>query len=403
MNEDLLAKPAADPNLWLLDPTVTFLNHGSFGSCPIPVLDEQRRIRERMEKEPIQFFVRYLEPLLDEARASLAAFLGANLDNLVFVPNATTGINAVLRSLKFGHGDELLVTDHEYNACRNVLNYVAECSGASVQVVHLPFRPENDSEIWQCLESKINEKTKLLLIDHVGSQTALVFPVQKIAEECRKRNVLLLVDGAHAPGMIPLNLEQIGADFYTGNCHKWICAPKGAAFLYVRPEWQEQIRPTTISHGANSPRSDRSRFLIEFAWTGTGDPSAVLCVPKALKVMEGLMPNGWPQIMERNKKLATEAGKLLQKVLPENEILPEPKMQGSMLSLKLPNSNGTGPSSPLYGDPLQDALLADFQIEVPVIPWPAPPSRVLRISAQLYNSLPQYQKLGEALEKELKL
>jgi isopenicillin-N epimerase len=389
--------PACDPRWWLLDRRIDFLNHGSFGSCPRPVLEFQQALRRRMERRPIQFFVRDLEPLLDAARGALADFLGADAADLVFVPNATTGVNTVLRSLRFRRGDELLVTNHEYNACQNALNYVAARSGARVVVAEVPFPLVGPGQVLDAVLGRVNSRTRLALVDHVTSQTGLVFPVQSLVQQLAGRGVDTLVDGAHAPGMVPIDLHRLGATYYTGNCHKWICAPKGAGFLWVQRDRQPGIRPLTISHGANSPRTDRSRFLIEFGWTGTWDPSACLSVPEALRWVGASLPGGWPAVMRRNRQLALAARRLLCRSLQVDPPCPE-GMIGSLASIPLPDALDHRPSkSPLYLDPLQEQILAERGIEVPIIPWPAPPRRLLRVSAQLYNSLPQYRRLAVAL------
>ncbi len=396
-----LNQPAVDPGVWMLDQRIVFLNHGSFGSCPRTVLEFRRQMRERMERQPVQFFVRDLEGLLDHARDVLAGSLGANADNLIFVPNATAGVNTVLRSLEFKPGDELLVTNHEYNACRNALDFVAHRFGARPVVAAIPFPSRSVGEIIEAVLSCVTPRTRLALLDHVTSQTGLVMPIGQLIKELAARGVDTLVDGAHGPGMVPLNLQTLGAAYYTGNCHKWLCAPKTAGFLHVRPDRQKWIRPLSISHGANSPRTDRSRFLLEFGWTGTSDVSAYLSVPEALRVMGSLLPGGWAEIMTRNRELALAGRKLLCAALKID--LPAPdECIGSIASVPLPIPRQAEPRlAPLNLEPLQERLLARHGIEVPVIPWPAPPNRLLRISAQLYNSLPQYELLAQALAEEL--
>ncbi len=393
------APPApAAPVVWTLDPDVTFLNHGSFGSCPLVVQEFQRELRERMERQPVKFFVRDLEELLDWSRIRLAKFVGGQAENLVFVPNATAGVNAVLRSLSFDPGDELLVTDHEYNACRNVLDYVAERTGARVVVAKIPFPLANAEEIIEAVMGAVTWRTRLALLDHVTSQTGLVLPIEFLVRELNARGVDTLVDGAHAPGMVPLDLHALNAAYYTGNCHKWLCAPKGAAFLHVRADRQQKVRPPIISHGANSPRTDRARFQIEFAWMGTSDPTAALAVPKAIEFVRSLRPGGWDEVMQHNRQLALAARRVLCEALSLTPPCPD-ELIGALASIPIPDARSSKPSnSPLYLDPLQDRLLEEFKIEVPIIPWPAPPKRLLRISAQLYNSLPQYEKLAQALK-----
>jgi isopenicillin-N epimerase len=384
---------------WLLDPAITFLNHGSFGATPKAVLAEQDRLRAQLEREPVRFMVRELEPLLDDARRTLAHFLGADEAGLAFVNNATAGVNAVLRSLDLDKHDELLVTTHEYNACRNTLDYVANLAGAKVVCVDLPFPVAGEDEIVERVLAAVTERTRLLLIDHITSQTALVMPVERLVRELATRGIDTLVDGAHAPGSLPLDLRALGAAYYAGNLHKWVCAPKGAAFLYVRENRRRSVRPAVISHGANATREDRSRFLIEFDWTGTFDPTAWLSVPAALRTMESLVEGGWPEIMRRNHALALRARDILCNALAVAPPAPD-DMLTSMAAVPLPDSNATTAPA-LYGDPLQDALLFEENIEVPIVPWPRPGKRVLRVSAQLYNSVDEYERLAKAVVARL--
>lgn len=368
--------------VWALDPTFTFLNHGSFGSCPISVLEEQNRLRSRLEARPIHFMLKEREELADISRAALAKFVGADADDLAFVQNATSAVNTVLRSLRFEAGDELLVTDHGYNACNNAVQFVAERSGARVVVAQVPFPLSSAEQVTQAVMAAVTSRTKLAIVDHVTSQTGLVFPIGEIVSRLKERGIETLVDGAHAPGMVPLDLSALGAAYYTGNLHKWVCAPKGAAFLHVRRALQPLIRPLTISHGANSPRPGKSKFQVEFDWQGTVDPSPWLCVSKALHVMETLEPGGWPLLMRRNRALALRARDLLTPLRPAPD-----DMIGALVSFPLDDGSA---------EELHERLFAK-KIEVPVFAWPAPPKRLLRIAAQHYNTVSDYEKLAEAL------
>jgi isopenicillin-N epimerase len=253
-------------------------------------------------------------------------------------------------------------------------------------------------EILYAILSHVTERTRLALLDHVTSQTALILPIAQLVERLNARGIDTLVDGAHAPGMVPLNLESLGAAYYTGNCHKWICAPKTAGILHVRANRQHLIHPLAISHGLTSPRKDRSKFLIEFGWMGTGDPTACLSVGEALRFVGSLVPGGWPEVMAKNHSLALAGRKLLCDALQIPPPCPD-EIIGSMASVPIPDARAEEKSiSPLYLDPLQDELLRDHNFEMPVIPWPAPPKRLIRISCQLYNSLPQYQALAGVLK-----
>ena len=359
------------------------------------MLAAQGRLRERLEAEPVRFLSRELEGLLDGARASLGAFVGADPDDLAFVPNATTGVNTVLRSLELVPGDEILATDHTYNACRNALEAVAARSGARVAVATLPFPVSAPERVLEAVVPRIGARTRLALLDHVTSPTGLVLPIERLVQGLSSRGVDVLVDGAHAPGMLPVDLRALGAAYYTGNCHKWICAPKGSGFLHVRRDRQKGVRPLVISHGANSPRTDRSAFRLEFDWMGTADPTAYLTVPDAIRYMESLLPGGWPALMAHNRDTALAARDRLCAALDVPSPAPD-SMIGSLAALPVPP--GFGPA-PMDGerDPLQTALFERFGIELPVFTWPALASRILRVSAQLYNSASDYERLAEAL------
>ena len=395
---DMGSGPSALARHWALDPAVTFLNHGSFGACPRPVLAAQQRWREQLEAEPVRFMVRELEPALDAARAALAAFVGARAEDLVFVSNATTAVSTVLASLSFAPRDELLATDHAYAACRNALDRTAQRTGARVVTVRVPF-PLRDAEPFAAaLLAAAGPRTKLALIDHVTSPTGLVLPVERLVPALQARGVDVLVDGAHAPGMLPVNLSALGAAYYTGNCHKWICAPKGAALLHVRADRQAGIRPLVTSHGATSKRTDRSRFQLEFDWTGTDDPTAALCVPEALTFLGGLLPGGWPALMDANRALARRARDSVCAALSVPPPAPD-ALLGSLAAVPLPDAPAGALPGPLGLDPLQETLFRDYRIEVPVTSWPAPPQRLIRVAAQAYNSAGQYERLAAALRE----
>jgi isopenicillin-N epimerase len=396
---DLIASIHADA--WGLDPAVAMLNHGSFGACPLPVLARQTQLRQQLEAEPVRFLVRELPALWDESRRTLAELVGAAGEDVVFVANATAGVNAVLRSLRFRPGDELLVTNHGYNACSNVVRYVAQREGAEVVTADVPIPVESPRQVVEAVLARVTARTRLALIDHVTSPTAIVFPVDEIVRELNARGVDALIDGAHAPGMLPLDLARLGAAYYTGNLHKWLCGPKAAGFLHVRPDRQEGIEPPVISHGLNQSRPGYSRLQDAFDWQGTADPSPWLCVGPAIRFLAGLLPTGLAGLLRRNHALAVAAQRLLCARLALRPICPE-EMLGSMAAVLLPpRTTGTlamDAESPVPLPRLGRELLQRMGIEVPVYYWPAAPQAVLRVSAQAYNGLAQYERLAEALE-----
>jgi isopenicillin-N epimerase len=385
--------------LWGLDPGIDYLNHGSFGACPLSVLAHQDELRARMERGPVHFFVHQLEPLLDQARAEVAAFVGAEPDDLVFVRNATVAVNAVLRSLELEAGDELLTTDQSYNACRNVLDHVAGRAGARVVTVALPFPLSGPDEVIERVLAAATPRTRLALVDHVTSPTGLVLPIAELVAGLAERGVDTLVDGAHGPGMLPLDVSAIGAAYYTGNFHKWLCTPKGAGMLHVRRDRQDGLRPAVISHGYNAPPR-RSRFHLEFDWPGTDDPTPWLCVPASIRAVGGMLPGGWPAVRARNHELVLAGRRALCDALGVPEPAPA-SMLGSLAAVPLPDGAPAVPTTALHADPLQVALFERHRIEVPIPPWPAPPRRLVRISAQLYNDIGQYERLAAALREEL--
>jgi isopenicillin-N epimerase len=377
-------------SLWCLDPSVTYLNHGSFGACPSAVLAAQTALRLEMEREPVDFLVAKLPARLDAAREALAVFIGADPADLVFVPNATAAVNAVLRSISLGPGDELLLTNHTYAACRKTADFVAERTGARVVVATLPFPCRDEEEIIAAVLQCVSPRTRLALLDHVTSPTALIMPAARLVGALRARGIDTLVDGAHAPGMIPLGLSDLGAAYYTGNAHKWLCAPKGAAFLHVRHDRQAQLHPTVISHGYNAG------FRAEFDWTGTFDPTPWLCIPESVRFIGSLLPAGWPQVMATNRALTLQARALLLRSVGTDAPCPE-AMIGSMASIPLPAAAAGSPAVPFDRVALH-AWFRERGVETWLYPHPLP---LLRISAQLYNDLSQFEKLAALLEEAL--
>jgi isopenicillin-N epimerase len=382
---------------WTLDPAVVFLNHGSFGACPRAILDLQAGLRARLEAEPVRFFTRECEPLLDASRARLAQLLQTAPEHLAFVPNATAGINAVARSLEFRPGDELLTTNHDYNACRCVLAEVARRAGARLVVAQVPLPVASAAEVVAAVLAAVTPRTRLAMVDHVTSPTALVFPVAQLVRALAERGVDTLVDGAHAPGMVPVDLDALRPAYYAGNCHKWLCAPKGAGFLYVRPDLQEHIQPAVISHGYNTPRPGRNALHTRFDWAGTQDPTPWLCVGAAIDWCAALLPGGFAELLRRNRELACAARRLLCAELDVPPLCPE-DLLGAMATLVLPARLQGAPTPPGAIDPLQTRLLEQAAVEVPVVNWGAPAQRYVRISAQMYNSREQFAWLAQALQ-----
>jgi len=395
-----------DRSPWLLEPTVSFLNHGSFGACPEPVLEAQRVWRERLEAEPVRFLARELEGHLDEARRLVAAFIGADPEGLAFVRNATAGVSTVLASRRFESGDELLAGDHEYNATLNAMRAAAERDGARLVIAKVPFPIRDPSQVVEAYLAAVTPRTRFALVSQVTSPSALVLPVTAIIRELDRRGVDTLVDGAHAPGMLPLDVGALGAAYWTGNGHKWMCGPKGVAMLHVREDLRAGIHPLVVSHGANDERRGRERFRLEFDWTGTDDPTPILALPAAIRYVGGLHDEGWAGLMAANAALARRGRDAICAALGIPAPAPD-GMLGSMASIPLP---GLAPTR-VAAERLQMDLFDEQRIEVPVFTFPVPaalapgeaPAHVLlRISAQRYNQADEYAALADALVSRLR-
>lgn len=397
---------------WALDPDVVYLNHGSFGACPRAVLDAQTRLRERMEREAVKFFVQDMDALMDESRQALAAFVRCRAEDLVFVPNATTGVATVLMNLQgvLGDGDEILMTGHEYPACMNSMRRTGQRTGARVVSVALPFPLKSPDEVVAAVMNAVTPRTRVLLISHVTSPSGIILPVERIVADLERRGVMCIVDGAHAPGHVAhLNLAALGASFYTANCHKWVCSPKGSALLHIREDRQGifggGFRPLALSNFAEKGKAGRKQLWTEFDYVGTGDLTPYMSIAAALRTMGAMVPGGWSEVMSRNNELVVSARRMLCRELGVEPPAPE-VMIGSLATLFLPAQAADRTARLLsrpskYHDALQDVLVEKHKIQVPLWSIAGDGRRLFRISAQLYNSMEQYEYLAAALKEEL--
>ena len=393
-----MKKPKENPlkGNWLLNSDTVFLNHGSFGATPRIVLEEQKKWQKLIEKDPVKFFDDIAPNALLESRKAIASFVGSHHDDIAFVENATSGVNTILRSLDFNENDEILVPNHAYQACRNTIDFVAKKAGAVVVTCEIPFPVDNEQIIIEKILDCVSKKTKLALIDTVTSPTGLRMPFEKIVKLLEDRGIRVLLDAAHGIGMIPLNLDEIGASFTTSNCHKWLCAPKGSAFLHVRKDMQELIHPLTISHGMTFPLNGISRFRHEFDWTGTRDISAWCVIPFVINEISKIANMDWEGIMRHNNDLVIQARNLICEILEITPPCPD-EMLSTIATIKLNFENFSNLS--IYeSDSIHIELLEKYNIQVPVWYWPNPEGRYIRISAQLYNHLEEYEYLALALK-----
>ncbi len=375
-------------NAFLLRDDIIFLNHGSFGACPREVFGDYRQWQERVESQPVLLLGRQIVDLLAEARAALGAYLGAHPDDLVYVPNSTHGVNIVAHSLSFSPGDEILATDHEYGACSRMWEALCKHSGATYIQQEIPLYCESQQELVERIWSGVTPRTKLLFISHITSPTAMHLPVAELCRRAREQGILTLVDGSHGPALLDFSLEELGADFYTGNCHKWMCSPKGAGFLYAERSKQHLIEPLVISWGDEATVITGNRFLDEFQWTGTSDPSAYLSVPAAISFMQS---NNWHDVRSRCRELAQVTKNRLcelpgiQPLYPDNN-----DMYFQFFAVALP---------PCDVAEVKQRLYDEFNIEVVVMEMNSQP--LLRVSVQAYNTPQDMDALIDALPRVL--
>jgi isopenicillin-N epimerase len=360
---------------FLIDPKIVFLNHGSFGACPVPVLEAYQDWQVALERQPVEFLGRRASSLLAEARRNLAEYLGCNAGDIVYFPNPTTGINMVVRSLDLRPGDEILATDHEYGAMDRTWRYYCKKTGARYIQQPIPLPVSSHADFLETFWAGITNRTRLIFLSHITSPTALITPVQEICRRARDAGILSIVDGAHAAGQIPVNLQEIGADIYTGACHKWMLSPKGSSFLYARPEIQERLDPLVISWGydADLGFGSGSMFIDYHEWQGTRDLSAYLTVPAAIAYMA---EKGWDKVRADCHELAVMARQQINSLTDLPPICPEQEgWLGQMFTARLPETDVQALKSDLY---------KEYRIEVPIFKWNDQP--FIRVSIQGYNT-----------------
>jgi len=374
--------------LFLLRPGVAYLNHGSFGACPRPVFERYQAWQRELEAQPVEFLGRRFAALMRSAREALGTFVGADPDDLVFVPNATTGLNAVARSLRLEPGDEVLATDHEYGALDRTWTFLCEKAGARYVRQRVPVPFGTPGEVADAVWSGVTERTRVLFVSHVTSTTALVFPVAELARRARERGIVSVVDGAHAPGLVPLDVRAVDADFYAGNCHKWMNAPKGSAFLWARRDAQAIVEPLVVSWGWRPERPGPSRFVDEHEWQGTRDVAAYLSVPAAIDFMSA---NGWDAVRNSCRELAASARERVNALTGKPPLAPaDESWFAQMATMELPLCDH---------ELLQRRLYDEFAVEIPTFSWNG--GSWIRVSIQAYNDEGDVDTLVRALTQLL--
>jgi isopenicillin-N epimerase len=374
-------------DLFLLDKDIIFFNHGSFGATPRPVFEKYQYWQREMERNPVKFIQRTAPQLMNEARAALGEYLHTHADNVIYVLNATFGMNVIIKSLKLQPGDEVLTTDHEYGAINNTWHYMNEHLGYRYVNQHIPLPVTTPEAFVDCLWEGVTEHTRVISLSHVTSPTALILPVELVARRAREAGIITVVDGAHAPGQIPLNLDEIGADFYVGNLHKWLCAPKGAGFFYARPEVQHLLEPLVVSHGYRKDEATRT-FVDVQQNQGTRDLAAFLAVPEAIKFQR---EHNWDQVRADCHALAASAQQRMIDTYGVQPLSPpdaDPSWFSQMLCVPLPKMDFK-----LFSQ----HLLENLKMEIPVMGHGEHPR--VRLSVQAYNTPEEVDIFVNAVHK----
>ena len=380
---DLIHSMQALKDLFLLDPEVTFLNHGSFGATPRPVFEIYQAWQRELEKQPVEFLFRRESDLLANARQNLASYINCEADDIVFFPNTTTALNMVARSLDLQPGDEILTTDHEYGALYRTWRFLCSKTGAQVIQTSIPLPIPPDDELIESFWTSVTARTRVIFISHITSETALILPIKEICRRARLAGILTIIDAAHVIGQIPIDLTDLDPDFYASNCHKWLCAPKGSAFLYSRKEVQSILEPLVVSWGYEAEQPRASSFIDYHEWQGTRDISAFLSVPAAIEFQQD---HDWDSVRQQCHSIAVETRNRINALTGIPAISP-PDRFSQMFSSLLPE---------IDIDQLKLDLYQQYKIEVPILRWNTRP--LIRVSFQVYNDRDDANKLIEALE-----
>lgn len=369
---------------FLLRPDVTFLNHGSYGACPRPVFERYQAWQLELEQQPVEFIGRRATGLMQEARSALASYLGADADEVVYFPNVTAALNVVARSLPLKDGDEILTTNHEYGALDRTWRFVGQHTGARYVIQTLPEPLEDHEDVVQAVWAGVTPRTRVLFLSHITSPTAVTLPIARLISRAKAAGIWTVIDGAHAPGQIPIDLHGLDVDFYGGNCHKWLSAPKGAGFLYARRELQHLLEPQVVSWGWDARDPSPSRFIDEQEYQGTRDISAFLTVPAAIEFQAA---NNWSQVQAECHELVRIAREQVSELTGMPPVVPDsPEWFAQLGAIPLPPGDEKALKARLYDE---------FRIEVPIIAWQG--QRFVRVSAQGYTTRADIDRLTGAL------
>lgn len=394
---EFIAHRISEPARFPIQEGLIQLNNGSYGCCPEVVGAAQTELRRRLEADPVRFFKSDLEHYCDDTREALARFVRVRAEDLVLVSNGTFAVATVLNNLELAPGDEILVTDHEYMATMNELRKICGTTGAVVKIAEMPFPAVSAEKVIESVVGAMTDRTKLVMVSHIASASAIILPVKEIVAAANERGITSFVDGAHTPGQIDLDISDIDPTWYAASCHKWLATPKGTGFIYTSPTRQDGFKPVVLSCREHEKRTDRKEYLCDFDYVGTNDYTGNLVIPVAIEHMGNQMPGGWDELRQRNHDLVVHGAKLVCDAIGIEQLVPD-SMIGSMVGIPLPGECEPGE---LMGEGLWDRLYLNHGIQVPIWDLPGVHPRVMRVSAQLYNTVEDFERLAGALREEL--